>query len=265
VRLKPVEDAVAKASEIGRNAMLAIGPKALFLWLGKLFYGILYKELMLLRDRSDPTKGTIITEEFIRNYRMHRFFLQQARGIVELKDFNPGTTFIFDAQRMSDDRHCWDFVDSVPQMVAAVRVGRVAVIASLADGGAQLADTEIHERYYSIALHPIQFREICARVVYRASTATRTPKYVTMFGKPQGEDRRIHQAIQLPLGGLSAKPLFEEFIQRDYAGVLSYYTGAPLEVVFAEPDKVMSWLDTPDGGVRHMDFRDHPYFPTEPA
>ncbi len=247
---------MSQAVEKGRDAVLALGHKPLFLWLGKIFYGILYKELTLLKDRSDAKAGTIITEEFLRAYRTHRYFLQQARGIVELKDFNPGTIFVFDAQRPADETKCWDMCDSVPGLTIGVRAGRVAIVGALADGGAQENDEHIYSRYYAFPLHPIQFREVCARVSYRSSLATRTPKYISMAGKDGP-----HVTHQLPLGGLSAKPLFEEWIPADYAQFLAHYIGRELDFVFVPPDKTRSWLDTPDGGVLYIDYAKEPFLP----
>jgi hypothetical protein len=176
--LRPVEDSLSQAVEHGREAVAALGQKLLFLWLGKIFYGILYKELMLLKDRSDPAHGTIITSEFLKRYRMHRYFLQQARGLVHLKDFNVGTVFVFEAQPLMNERLRWDIVDCLDGLMIGVRVGRVGIIGALGDGGAQENDAEIYEPFFKTPLHPIQFRELCARVAYRAVSATRTPKYL---------------------------------------------------------------------------------------
>jgi hypothetical protein len=90
---------------------------------------------MLLMDRSDPSRGTIVTPELIRLYRMHRYFLQQAHGMVELREAKAGSLFIFEAQVPSDVSQRWDMVDFVGAIAAGVRVGRVAVIGALADGG----------------------------------------------------------------------------------------------------------------------------------
>jgi hypothetical protein len=102
-RLKPIEDSLAQTVGSGRMAVLALGPKLLFLWLGKIFYWILYRELLLLADRRDSTSSTIITADFLRQYEIHRFFLQQARELVELKDFQPGSLFVFDVKSGQKD------------------------------------------------------------------------------------------------------------------------------------------------------------------
>jgi hypothetical protein len=255
-RLKPLEDSFAATVDVGRDAVLQLGPKTLFLWLGKIFYGILYKELMLLADRADPTSGSVITAEFIERYRMHRFFLQQARELVELKDFYPGSIFVFNAQRLRKPKMCWDLVDNVDTLFIGVRVGGTALLAAMADGGAQQYEEATYEDFFSLRLHPLQFRELCARISYRSMTATRTPKYIITSASR-------HVAYQMPLGGLSAKPLFEDFDPETYAAILGLYTGQPLEQIYQRP-RVMTWLRDNDGRVCYMDFEKFPFLNFEP-
>jgi hypothetical protein len=87
--------------------------------------------------------------------------------------------------------------------------------------------------------------------------ATRTPKYVTVSGAP-------HIVHQLPLGGLSSKPLFEEWDQADYAQVLAHYVGEEVKHLFSPPDKVMTWLHTPEGNINRFNFKDFPVLPKSP-
>ena len=255
-RLKPIEDALAATVELGREAVLQLGFKVLFLWLGKLFYGILYKELMLLADRADPAVGPIITDEFIARYRMHRLFLQQARGLVELKEFHPGSVFVFNAQALPKKAMEWDLVDNVDTLFIGVRVGRTALLAAMADGGAQQLEEEIYRDLFTLRLHPLQFRELCAQISCRSMTATRTPKYIITESTP-------HVAYQTPLGGFSAKPLFEDFEPENYAKVLAFYTGQPLEHIY-QPPNVMTWLRSDGGGARFIDFAELPLLDFEP-
>ena len=64
-RLKPIEDSLSQTVEQGKDAVRLLGDKTIFIWLGKILYGLLYKELTLLLDRSDPSAGSIITPEII--------------------------------------------------------------------------------------------------------------------------------------------------------------------------------------------------------
>lgn len=258
-RLKPLEDSMSQAAERGRQAVLSLGKHLLFLWLGKIFYGILYKELSLLFDRKDPGGHTIITQDFIQRYRMHRFFLQQAQETVKLVDFHPGSIFVFSMQPLPERRMEWDLCDNVDSMFIGCRVGRVGLIATLADGGAQQPFEESYSDIVNLDLHPIQFRELCAYFSYRSSLATRTPKYITIPGRP-------HIVHQLSLGGLSSKPMFEDWVPKEYVHFLAHYVGEDARHLYSAPDdKVMTWLHTPEGQPHFLSFREFPVFPKTPV
>jgi hypothetical protein len=83
------------AVAIGPNTVRQLGPNTIFLWLGKILYGILYRELSLLLDRSSCDGITIATPEMLRQYETLLFFLQQAREKVKLVDFTPGSIYTF--------------------------------------------------------------------------------------------------------------------------------------------------------------------------
>lgn len=223
----------------------------MFLWLAKIFFGILYKELFLLLDRSDPSGPAIITPDFLRCYNTQRFFLQQAREKVRLVDFSPGSVFVFPMQPLPSREQEWDLCDNVDTQFIGCRVGKVALLASLGDGGAQQYCKDEYADIKNMPLHPVQFRELCAEFSYRSSLATRVPKYVTIQGSP-------HQVHQAPLGGFSMKPLFEQGEPETYAGFLHQYTQVPMAYLFEPPDKVRTWLRKPSGEPNYMDVAQYP-------
>ena len=256
-RLQPIETSMSSAVTKGPEAVQALGANTIFMWLGKIFYGILYRELSLLIDRKDPGGLTIATPELLKEYETHLFFLQQAREKVKLVDFTPGSIYVFRCQSPPYPRLQWDLCDNIQTMFIGVRMGDVAIIAVLGDGGAQMIFTDVYQRFESLRLHPIQFRELCAHFSYRSSIATRTPKYITAEGAP-------HSVHQMPLGGLSAMPYFQEWVDTDYAAFLAYYTGNPYDMVYQGPDKVMTWLRDDSGHIRFLDYAKHPFGPRNP-
>jgi hypothetical protein len=250
-RLKPIEDLISNVVESDRESVINLGKDVIFIWLGKIFYGILYKELMLLLDRANQDMGTIVSGELISRYDSHRFFLQQAKQTVELQDFLPGSIFIFSMQEMPNRSLEWDLCDNIETMFFALRVGKIGFISILADGGAQQSYEENYSNFADLDLHPIQFRELSAQFCYRSTLATRTPKLITAESNP-------HKVFQLPLGGLSLKPLFDEWIPHDYAKYLAYYLDVQIEDIFEPPDKVRTWLTSPNGNKIFMNIKNHP-------
>ncbi len=67
--------------------------------------------------------------------------------------------------------------------------------------------------------------------------------------------------MQMPLAGLSAKPIYEEWKQHDYARALSVFTGIPIENVNPYgDDRVMTWLYDLQGKPAKIDIKKHPLF-----
>jgi len=250
-RLRPLEDSLSQTVDVGHHAVKALPARLVLLWLAKILFGILYKELFLLLDRSSPSDGTIITPGFLRHFRTQRFFLQQVREKVRLVDFTQGSLFVFPMQPLPRKEMEWDLCDNVETQFIACRVGKVGLFASLSDGGAQQYLNDIYADIKDLPLHPIQFHELTAQFSYRSTLATRTPKYLTAEGIP-------HAVHQMPLGGLSLKPLFDDGDAESYARHLAHYLHVPLERVFEPPDKVSTWLRVPDGTPRFMNITEFP-------
>jgi hypothetical protein len=174
--------------------------------------------------------------------------LQEARGkIITVGFSSPGSIFVFKTQNHSKASFQWDFCDNLDTYFIAVRMGEVGIIGVLADGGAQQLAVDFYDELKDFPLHPIQFRELCAVFCYRSTQATRTPKYMTISDNP-------HQVIQLPLGGWSAKPLFEDWDTDKFAQYLAFYTGAPLKFLRPNSEKIASYIYGDDDKLRFIPF-----------
>ncbi len=233
--LQPIETRLSAAVLRGPDAVRNLGPRALFLWLGKIFYGILYKETSLVRERGGEDEDTIVSNKLLAEYRSHLLFLQEARGVVETANFSPGSYFVFRTQQPSDARLQWDLCDNTLTMFVACRMGQVGLVGVMGDGGAQQAYDQYYRDIIDLPLHPLQFRELCARICYLATLATRTPKFLTIEGLP-------HKTHQMPLGGFTMDPLFERWEPQAYAKFLSHFTGYPVAELLQPPDRVITWL-----------------------
>jgi len=256
-RLQPIEVTMSGAVTKGVDAVRKLERNTIFLWLGKIFYGTLYRELSLLLDRTQNDMVTIATPEMLQQYETHLIFLQEVREKVKLVDFIPGSIFTFVCQAPQDARLQWDFCDNIDTMFIAVRMGTVGIVAVLGDGGAQMIFEKAYEPIKDFPLHPLQFREICAHFSYRSSIATRTPKYFVIESSP-------HEVHQMPLGGFSAKPFFDEWDEDIYGRFLAFYTGYPYEVVHPEQGKTGTWIHDDSGAVRYMAYKEFPYKPQNP-
>jgi hypothetical protein len=115
----------------------------------------------------------------------------------------------------------FDFSDSIDDQVVALRLGGVGLIVSLMDAGmAKPFMRPILEALQDRPLHPIQFDELMAHVVCLKQRMTRSPKFILVSQKASGQPPMI---IRMPLGGMSLKPLLDDFDPEHFRPILRHY------------------------------------------
>jgi len=254
--LGPLEQRIRTASEAGIQAFDSLDRAHVYQWLLKMFYGIMFKEMFLLVDRKDPLSGAIVLPDFFEDFHTSHAMLQSIRFQTEWTPNPPWSIFTFECHAYPEPGRNFDFYDSFVSMAVAVRMGPIGVIACLQDNNSQeQLYADYFRKFQSFPLHPIQFTELVCRVLYMQSRQNRVPKYMTRL--PDAINPTM-QVISLPLGGLSSKPVYDEWQQEQYAHVLAQFTGIPFEILFAPPDQVISWLYNQDGSVKVMNPDDRP-------
>jgi hypothetical protein len=236
-QLQPIESLVSSAVIEGSDAVRKLGNKVIFLWLSKIFFGLLYKELFLSFDRKDLESKKIFEPELIKDYEGLMFFLQEVRGKIETVDFCPGSIFVFKTKKYDNIKLQWDFTDNIDFWIIGIRMGSVGIIASLGDGGAQNAVDSL-DHLMDYCLNRDQFRELCAVVSYRSTLATRVPKHISING-PEDE---VIKTYQLPLMGYSMKPLFEDWDFDVYAKHLHHFTGLSINEIRPNSNSIRSFI-----------------------
>lgn len=241
--LHPIERKVADASLRGADAVGRLDELTLFLWLGKIIYGILYKELFLARDRKSGRKSPIITKQVLKTLSLHHLFLNAARLPVRFTPAIPASIFVFRIKDIGEKQLQWDFRDSLTDLTVSCRIGRVGILAALHDGRAQRDSRDVFwHRYQGLELHPLQFTELTAAFFYSARLLNRVPKFMIFEGAPV-------QVLQSPLQGFSLKPIFDDWNQEHFARILSQMVGIPFDQIFQPGKGVVSWLHDDQGNI----------------
>lgn len=172
---------------------------------------------------------------------MTHFFVQSLDLKIEFEAEGelriPGSVFIFNLKQHSDPLTHFHFRDDINTLTVFMRLGNRGIIAA-ADGGA--IDIQIGDairRDGATKLHPIQFDEIGAKIFYKASLLNRTPKYITMhFGN-------TYRVMQMPLAGLSDKPVFDPWDHGMYAHYLASFLNTDVERITSPDGSLVStWL-----------------------
>lgn len=251
--LQRIERAMSKAVLQGADAVRQLGDRDLFIWLGKIFYGTLYRELSLKRDRKASTKGVIFRKDQLKKFWSHRMFLRSAYLPMAFNGFFPSSILVLKTQEPDDPQLKWDYSDDLNAMFVGCRMGKVGIVCTLQDGQAVKSHfPNLLKSALSLDLHPLQFSEVMARVRYLGILLNRSPHYVTLF------DGRHVSVTQTNVRRYSNRPLFNRWNQLEYSSLLSRMTGMPRENLFSPPNKVWTSLTTTSGKPQRMPLKRFP-------
>jgi hypothetical protein len=233
-----IEAQVQRACDQGAQAVRELPELTLFLWVGKILFGLLYRQHLLPWNRRQKDEGPIVSAEVLQEFRLHHQFLQAARGASEFSPQIPASLFVYQTMEPSERKMGFDYFDFLFGMGISIRVGKVGIVACLQDGGAvKFSFGEGYRSFQKLKLHWIQFAEVTARTFYDLSRFNRTPKFIL------AESGGMAQAALMPLGGLSGKPLFDDGSIEGYAPFLARFSRFPLgEVYRPEVQQVVGWL-----------------------
>ncbi len=247
--LEPFEKKVKAAFKSGFDDFFKLDRYALFLWLGKIYYGLLYKEMFLPLDRRNPTKGNITNPEFLDSFYSHLLFLQGIREKHKFSNFFPASIYIFETQWNNEIEGNWDLVDNHDVPFIAIRMKNIGVIALLQDCQTTQKTDEDLEKYRTHKLHPIQFRELVAQIFYKGFLFNRTPKFIN---HQYGNNDKV-EIILLPLGGIAGGSVFNDWNYDEYGALLAYYLDIPYGKIRRKENAIITFLTDKDGKPVFMD------------
>lgn len=218
-KLRPLEDAISNAVAKGYTAFSQLDQLTIYQWIAKIFYGMLFKELSMLKDRRNPSAGYILSEEKLRRYANLHDFLQSVRVPFEFINFKPWSIFVFKTHSYSDRR---DFEyrraqHEIGMLVMSIRMNGIGVIVCLEDFGRQQSDfSEYYAQFDGITLHPLQFAELSAIAMYHNARTIHQP-YEIIFQPNNGKIEVIfyHKEMDLTL------PPYYEHDQGVFAEILA--------------------------------------------
>ena len=250
VWLAKIEDEVALAVRAGPSAVGAMDRTTLGLWMTKIFYGLIFKDLAYAVDPRNPTGDQIANQELLTHFAELHHLLQIARNRVDLaSDHAPASVFVLRTLDSEIAAHRFDYRDLFIPPFLAVRMGGVGLVACLLDW-ATVADIEapILESIDELVLHPIQFQEAAALYAHWRTRFNRVPKYMIAAGNGEAD-----QWVTLPLGGLSGLPIYDDFDPETYAHILALFTGFEVDRIW-NPDSGRLWSSfrSPEGELLQM-------------
>lgn len=246
--LSNLEEEVASKFKEGYEGFKELDEHKLFLWLSKIFYGILFKELLLPANVRDYNGKRMHTQEQMEQYNIVHMLLQGTRVPMTFSELNPWSIFVFNSQTSGDNDLNFDFRDNLFGLTLGIRIGEISIIAVLQDNGAQaeIFKTDI-ETLKQLKLHPRQFEEIFSKVTYKQLTLKYVPKFlIEQCGNYNVNIRAMR------LGG-GSPVIYNEWSNEEFSHILAFHTGVPQDKLFVEPDGVMTYLYNEDNTIQHIE------------
>lgn len=196
----------------------------------------MYRELFLNIDKKDSNKGTITSPGYLKSFYSHFLFLQGIRKLHKFKDFFPASIYIFKTQKPLKVEEQWDLIDNQNTPFLSIRMGEIGIISVLQDCEATYQLRDLLDHHRNINLHPLQFREMTAKILYKRFLLNRTPKFLNV------QNDGFTETHLMSLQGLSQKAIFDDWNNDDYSILLSIITEIPLHICQPEKGKVWTWL-----------------------
>lgn len=224
--LSVIESRVRNVVE-GHAPLDSLDDETIFVWLGKIFYGILYREVLLPMDRTGKVPGAIFSTESMQNFRMLHTFMQTVRIPISFDAMHasfPASIFAFKLQEPKTMKAKFDFRDSLVGLSVFIRMGSIGFIGVFDTGAVSFEFSHLYRKYRRFRLHPVQFEELGAAVFYKASLFDRVPKLMIA-----SSPRRAYQITVFPLQGLSTRPVFQQWDTTQFAPILAEFVGAKVE------------------------------------
>ena len=214
--IEPLEQRLEKAHHKGTAGFKAADERDVYLWLAKMFYGILVREL--LNEQNPLIKPEHAVGENPKMFiKFQSFFklLQALRLPILFDDFTPFSLFMLEVKATENDVP-FEYRDELNTMMFSLKMGSVQLICHLLDNNVlQKALKPVYDDLKDKPVHPIQAAEFTARAYYAAYLFNLIPEYFERRPAP-GEDFLIYDTLVDDI----TMPVFNPWEQQAYAKLL---------------------------------------------
>ncbi|OGX81766.1 hypothetical protein [Hymenobacter glacialis] len=249
-RVEELESKVEAASREGAEALRALGDDTLFLWMGKMFYGVFITELLnefepLIKPKYPLAENAALVRRFQAFFQL----LQGLRVPTEYADFVPGSVFVLEADP-AEDVTPFEYDDDLNTLVFSIKLDKTVLVACLVDIG--LIGQAMSKVYADARrpLHPVQIAEFKARVYYAAHLLHVVPDIYPRTPRP-GDTTLVFDALIDDVTGAIFNPWENSAYTQALAEMWQRWNITLADVV-AIPAEPLSLLYNPDGTPREL-------------
>lgn len=248
--LSQLEIEISNAIDGGYDSFIKIDEDKIFYWAAKILYGLFFKELSLKIDRKDPVAGTIMSPEEMEKFHTLHLLLQGIRFPTQYMPVKPYSIFIFKMYEYENEdwqESNFNYFDSYYSTVFGMKMKDIGFILCIEDSGIQAEfGKKYFEQYKNKTLHPIQLKEIYAKINYKQHLTTYPPRYMII----ESDNERFVHVIQ-PSGDVF-KDWSQELYAHGLAHIWSAYPQHRFEDIYFPPNQVISYLKNEDGSFKQL-------------
>ena len=236
-----LEEKIQEAYKKGFEGIKALDEQLLFLWMGRMVYGMLYYEMRYESGRQLKLRETFDLSAILRE-RFGNFHLMM-QSIVEPISFGqqkPWSIAVFPLKYSAD---IFSYRDDTVNLLFQFGVNGFGIISCLQDNGViGEKQREILEKMEDHVLHPIQFEELFARFHYS--------DYLLQY-KPEFKIENTGSGITieaLPITANEDRPIFGFWDDEVFAQLLTNYWsvyGIQREDIIQFQKPFLSFLENP--------------------
>lgn len=165
--LHSLDQEIQEAFAGGYEGVKNIPEERLFLWMGKIVYGVLYHDLCLEIKRASKHqsgKPFNLSPVLKRRFGLFHLMLQSLVVPISFQGAKPWSVGIV---RLKYSRDTFNYRDEPIKLNFSLGMNGFGIVACLQDGGAVARrEQPIMRKIGEHILHPIQFEELCGRFLY---------------------------------------------------------------------------------------------------
>jgi len=234
-----LDSEVQSVFDKGYDAVRSFDEQKLFLWMGRMVYGVLYHDLLMEKERCTRRQTDFkISPILKKRFGLFHLMLQSLTAPVFFGGLKPWNMTIV---KLKYSKEIFNYRDDTVNLIFSVGVNGFGIIGMLQDNGAvRQKEKELLNKIEDTLLHPIQFEELKARFIYS--------RYLLQYG-PQYHIKEFEKSINIeaePVQLIEGKPLFAKWDDKMFADVLSEYWkpwGLQKKDIYSAPNAPLSFLE----------------------
>ena len=167
---------IQTAFDKGYEAVKSLDTQKLFLWMGRMVYGVLYHDLILEKEKQEKKNIQLkISDNLKEKFSLFHLMLQSLVAPIQFSEHKPWSIAIV---KLKYSKDIFNYRDDTIKLMFSLGMNGFGIVAALQDNGAVLQkEQEMLKKIGETVLHPIQFEELSARFIYTNYLLKYKPTY----------------------------------------------------------------------------------------